>query len=159
SIMGIEVTPTEGQLETIPICTFNPIGFAEQPTIERLQQSYAEIAERISKQLDEVTIRVINAGSGEEFEQLREKLFPSYVNLHLALNNIITAKLDLNELPQLAAASFGELEIEFAANGPAYLGEDAFGELSFSLASLKSAYRLVPLLLGHPLEQRDRKAD
>ena len=127
--------------------------------MDKLQVGFAQIAERIIKQLDEVTVRVISAATSTEFQRLREALFPSYVNLHLALGNVVLAKLDPNELPTLVDASFSELETEFRAAGPAYFGEDATSELLFSLATLKSAYRLVPQLLDTTLEVGYREQD
>lgn len=158
--MSIEATPTEGQLAVIPAFTFSPVGFVEEPTMDKLQVGYAQIAERISKQLDEVTVRVISATTSAEFQRLREALFPSYVNLHMALGNIVIAKLDLSELPTLVDASFNELEADFRATGPAYFGGEATDELLFSLATLNSAYRLVPKLLSTmPLEAANLQQD
>lgn len=157
--MGIEAVPTEGQLEVIPTFMFSPVGFVEEPVIDKLQVGFAQIVERISKQLDEITVRVISAPTTVEFQRIREALFPSYVNLHMALGNTVVATIDLDELPILADASFNDLQAEFRSTGAAYFGEDAASELLFSLATLQSAYRLVPQLLTRPLGESDRRDD
>jgi hypothetical protein len=149
----------ETQIEDAPASMFIPVGLVEEPARERLQVSYADIARRISTELDELAIQMLAVPTAEDFAVLRKTLFPSYVNLTRALGNIILAKLDEAELAGLVDASLSALEAEITSKAPAYFGDDAYQEILFSIATLKSAYRWIPHLLSNKPKEGSQQED
>jgi hypothetical protein len=150
---------TEAQLDIIPGSMFIPVGLVEQPARDRLQVSYAEIAQRISAELDDLANQILTAPTVEDFAASRDTLFPSYVKLSQALGNIILAKLDKAELPGLVDASLAVLKAEVASKAALYFGDDAVLEILFAISTLKSAYRWIPHLMSGKVANESRLED
>jgi hypothetical protein len=150
---------TETQLADIPISMFNPIGLIERPSMDRLQVSLADIASRISSELDDLVVNLISSPTAEDFKASRKALFPSYIKLSTALSNIVLAKLDAADLRGLIEESLSALEAEVAEKASTYFGDEAHHELLFSIATLRSAYRWIPHLLAYSPAENARQED
>jgi hypothetical protein len=138
-----------------PISLFNPIGLVEEPVLDRLQVSVAEIVKGIGEELTDIAIQIVNSPTAKDFSALRKQLFPSYIQLATALGHMVLAKIDKADLPGLIEASFTELESKTMPKARDYFGDETYNEILFSVATLKSAYRWVPRLLSaNPSDER-----
>ncbi len=149
----------EAHISDIPGLTFNSAGFAVETSFKKLQAEFADIAELISKQFGEISLRLLNSPTLDDFRSLRERVFSSYVKLSMALSHIVLANLDYNDYAQLTQESLSETEKEFMVAGNLYLGGDAYREVRFSISTLKSAQRWIPRLVStqasDPAEDRE----
>lgn len=148
----------ENRLPNLPEGIFRPVGFEKEPTSERLQVSISEIAQRIFHELNEISLQAIRSPNGREFQVLREKIFPSYQNFLMALNNVVLAKLEVDS-SFLIEASFDKLKEDFTSKGPSYFGNEACGEVLFSISTLRSANRWIPHLNSARPNDKHRERD
>jgi hypothetical protein len=132
----------------IPVSPFNAFSLMGESAFMRLTTPIADIAERINEQLQDMAVQVTGCLSASDFKQLRDELFPKFLKLVIAQNNVVLAKIDKAELPQLIQLSFTDLENTFATAGIDYFTDDEHKEILFSISTLKSATRLVPQILG-----------
>jgi len=138
---------------------FNPIGLIKGSVKGRLQPSFVDIVERISKQIEDIVADVLIAPTPEEFNRMRESFFPSYVQLSQALSHVVLAKLDQAELPSFIEDSFVALESAVIPEAASYFGEDAYQEILFSIGTMKRTYRWLPFVRSNKPEDSLRQRD
>jgi hypothetical protein len=126
--------------------------------LDKLQGDFAAIVERIDKYIGELHVRLIHCATVEEFIALRDKNFQSYLDLNVAISNVIVASnIDLVEYAYMAQESLKVTEDQFAKHAQAYLSEDTYEELRFCISTLKSATRWLPRLRS--VQASDEKKD
>src|SRR5262249_18132519 len=155
----MSIRSVEAQIAEIPFLAFNPVGPIEQPAIGRLQVSLADIAQKITNELEEIVLDVIKSPTIEDFYLLRKEIFPSYMKLSLGLSNVVLAKLATSDLPGVLEGSLSIMEGEVANYEGAYFGDEARHEILFSISTMKSAYRLIPHLLTNDVSENARQED
>ncbi len=140
----------------LPSVSFNTVGLVES-TLKKLQSDLADIVARINSHMAELHVRLVNCTTLEDFKDLREKHFQSYLDLGAAIVNIVASNIDPVEHAFLSQESLNALEEEFAKNAQLYLGEEAYDELMFCLSTLKSTSRLLPRLQS--VDPTDKQED
>ena len=148
----------EAQVSAIPDLTFNSAGFAEEPSFGKLGGELVDIVQRIYRQIEGLSLRLLDCSTVDEFVSVREKEFSSYVNLSMALANIALVTLDQSDYANLVQGSLTETEKHFRSKGPLYFGDEAWREILFSISTLKNAQHLIPRLAAskpsNPSEDR-----
>ena len=156
----MSILALEGQITQIPEVTYAAAGVAKESDFRQLRVGFAEIAERISKQLDEIASRLLGVTCVEEFDPLRSQEFASYMRLCTAFTNVALTVIDQNEFAHILQDSLVKTESKFAASAHAYLGDEDYREALFSITNLRSAQRLLPALIIHsPMNADDRCRD
>ncbi|MGH9873920.1 MAG: hypothetical protein ACRD9S_15835 [Pyrinomonadaceae bacterium] len=149
----------EVQAANVPMSIFTTVGLVEESATDRLQTSFAEIARRIFKELDEIATQAVKLPNAEEFIEQRKKLYPTFLKLSKAISDIVLAKMDEFDLPSLTEASFDALEAEIRSIGSLYFSSEVQSEILFSVSTLKSAYMAVPRLYAIKLDEAFRDED
>ena len=134
----------------LPPVSFNWVGLTE-PALKKMQGDFADIIKGIVSHTSQLRSRLINCTTVEEFRSLLEKGFQSYLDLNMAITNVVIASnVDPIEYAHMAQESLGEMQDEFTANAQMYLGEDTYQELLFCISTLRSAVRWLPRLQSVP---------
>jgi hypothetical protein len=144
----------------MPMVGFRPFGLVGESATNRLPSSYAEIAQRLLKEVAEVTTQAAKARTVEDFKERRKRLYPEYLSLMKALSSVVLAKMDqcdrtslMINLQPIFDASFEALEDDMETHGALYFSDDVLKEIMFSLATIKSAYLAVPRLLSAHVDE------
>jgi hypothetical protein len=140
--------------------SFRTVGLIEEPALKKLQGELAEITGQIARSMGHIRLRLINCATVEEFSDLRKKSFQSYLDLNMAISNVVGAfHIDPIEYAHMGQEALNETEKELTANAQLYLGEEAYKELLFCIATLKSTVRLLPRLQSIPPSDEGKEKD
>lgn len=148
--MSVGLPESQGDFSLSPFKAFGVIG---ESALLRLSSPIADIAEKIRQQLQDMTVQVTGSLTAADFRQLRDELFPQFLKLVTAQNNVVLVKVDKAELPQLIESSFGELEDTFSRAGTFYFTDDELKEILFSISTLRSATGLFPQLISLKIDK------
>jgi hypothetical protein len=150
--MSVGLPDSQGDISLSPFKSFGLIG---ESALLRLSSPIADIAGKIRQQLLEMTVQVTGCLTASDFRQLRDELFPQFLKLVTAQNDVVMAKVDKAELPQLIQSSFGELEDTFTSDGISYFTDDEQKEILFSISTLRSATALFPQLIALKVDDKE----
>lgn len=148
--MSVGLPESQGDISLSPFKSFGLIG---ESALLRLSSPMADIAGKIRQQLQDMAVQLTGSLTATDFRQLRDELFPQFLKLVTAQNDVVMAKIDNAELPQLIDSSFGELEDAFTSAGVSYFTDDEHKEILFSVSTLKSATRLFPQVISVRVEK------
>lgn len=152
--------PEAHVLGKISSVSFSTVGLIEEAALKKLQGALAEITGHIARSMSHIRLRLINCATVEEFLNLREKSFQSYLDLNMAISNVVVAfHIDPIEYAHMGQEALTETEKEITANAQLYLGEESFKELLFCIATLKSTVRLLPRLQSTPPSDEAKEKD
>jgi len=149
----------ETHAAAVPVCAFDLVRFHEPSETGKVKSRLARSMEQIVELFSEIPAVMIEAPSVEDFKEARERMFPYYSKLSIALSNLAVATLTPMECAKVSQVSYARMGQEFTTQGLQYLGNEEYQEALFSISSLKSAQRWIPHLVSAKPDDLKRDAE
>ncbi len=138
-------TPTE-KLEFLGFTSF-----PEDAVSRKLGQNPAQILKGMRYELDSIANRLLISRTAELFKAEREKQWPNCFHLSQASAAVFMTMLqDVSGREELVMEALNALEQKFKTEGTTHLGAEASNEALFSIATIKKAFSLLPIVIHVP---------
>lgn len=132
----------------VPPLAFN-LAVAQESSLEKAPSDLAEIGQRIAGQMHDICLDLLACTTVKELRSKREKVFPLIFRFAKALTHILLITVEPKDYPRLIERSLTESRNKFVSEGSQYFGDEECKEVLFAIATLKSAQRLIPLIISN----------